>query len=103
MTKTSSTSTNTRVSRLLHKKSKSKDSTHLNPLDTYDLTSTSFKSESNSNIPRKNQSNGSKQNEANETQMSLKVKTFCWCNINNFDNKNKETYIRLNYLLYYNL
>ena len=77
MTKTSSTSTNTRVSRLLHKKSKSKDSTHLNPLDTYDLTSTSFKSEGNTNISRKNQSNDSKQNGHNESQITLKVKMFC--------------------------
>ena len=101
MTKTSSTSTNTRVSRLLHKKSKSKDSTHLNPLDTYDLTSTSFKSEGNSNIPRKNLSNGTKQNEPNENQISFKVKMFYWTKIYYFDNN--KTYIRPIHILYRNL
>ena len=46
MSKSVSTGTNTRVSRLLNKKAKSKDVNYLNAQETFGFPSTTFKSES---------------------------------------------------------
>ena len=68
-----STSTNTRVSRLLHRKSKARDASYLNPQETNGFPSTSFKSESNLNTPENKPSDNRKQNGLNEPKIQTKV------------------------------
>ena len=75
LTLSGSTSTNTRVSRLLHRKSKARDASYLNPQETYGFPSISFKSESNLNTPERRPSDEKKQKGSNETKMLIKVNT----------------------------
>ena len=70
LSKTASTSTSPRISRMLPNRSKSKDLNHLSPLNTCARASSSFKSENNLDI---NQHHDRKPTGISETQMADKV------------------------------
>ena len=73
MSKSVSTGTNTRVSRLLNKKAKSKDANYLNAQETFGFPSTTFKSESILNTPDKKQAIENKRSGSNESTTPIKV------------------------------
>ena len=73
LSKTASTSTNTRISRMLRNRSTTKDTNQLSPRNTRAQASSSFKSENNLTIPDINHPGDKRPNGLNETQTPFKV------------------------------